>query len=87
MAIVEKKINKEYFDLVASGRKKWEFRANDFDIEEGDTFLLKEWDPKGQEYTGRTLEKKVGLVIRFKLDAFGQEDLIKEKGIQIISLE
>lgn len=87
MKTVKKKIWPEYFDLVVSGKKKFEIRLADFDITEGDTLLLEEWNPQTKEYTGRSIAKKVGYVAKFKLDAFGQEEEIKEKGIQIISLE
>lgn len=87
MQIIKKKIWPEYFDLVASGKKKFEMRLNDFEVNEGDTLILEEWDPKTKEYTGRTIAKKVGYVGKFKLDTFGQEKEILEKGVQIISLE
>ncbi len=85
--IIKKKIWPEYFDLIVSGKKKFDMRVADFNINEGDTLLLEEWDPKTKEYTGRKVKKKVGYVAKFKLDAFGQESQIKEKGIQIISME
>lgn len=87
MKTIEKKIWPEYFDDVASGRKKFEARLNDFDIKEGDTLILLEWDPETKEYTGRKIEKKVGYILRFKIDDFGQEKEIKEKGLQVLSLE
>ena len=87
MAIINKKIWPEYFNLIKSGKKKFELRLNDFNIKEGDTLILEEWDPKIKEYTGRKIEKKVGFILKFRLDDFGQKDLIEEKGMQIISLE
>ncbi len=87
MAIIEKKTWPEYFDAVASGKKRFDFRLNDFEINDGDTLVLREWNPKTGEYTGRQTEKKVVRVDKFKMDKFGQEKDIKEKGIQIISLE
>ncbi|MEK7507584.1 MAG: DUF3850 domain-containing protein [Patescibacteria group bacterium] len=88
MAIVKKKIWPEYFDAVASGKKKFELRLNDFDVREGDTLILEEWDSKTKEYTGRKIEKKVTYIGKFKMDRlFWPESEIKEKGIQIISLE
>lgn len=88
MTTIEKKIWPEYFDAVASGKKKFELRLNDFDIAEGDTLILKEWDPKMKKYTGRQVEKKVTYVAKFKIDQlFWPEEEIKEKGIQVISLE
>ena len=88
MAIIRKKIWPEYFDAVVSGKKRYELRLNDFEVKEGDTLVLEEWDPKKKEYTGRRIEKKVTYVGRFKIDRlFWPEDEIKEKGIQIIFLE
>ncbi len=90
MARIEKKLWAEYFDQVASGKKKYELRLNDFEVNEGDTLVLKEWDRDKKEYTGRMLEKSVTLVNRFKLDdlyTFWSKEEIQDKGIQIISME
>lgn len=87
MAIIKKKIWPEFFELVASGKKKFEVRLADFEVAEGDTLVLEEWDPKTSRHTGKKIEKKVGYVLCFKLDAFGQRRMIEEKGLQIISLE
>jgi len=88
MAIIKKKIWPEYFDAVASGKKKWELRLNDFEINDGDTLVLEEWNPKTKQYTGRSMEKKVTRVSKFKLDQlFWPKEEIEQKGIQIISLE
>ena len=88
MAIIKKKIWPEYFDAVASGKKKFELRLNDFEVNEGDILVLEEWDPKTESYTGRKTEKKATYVCKFKIDKlFWPEEQIKEKGIQIISLE
>lgn len=88
MRIIKKKIWPEYFEAVVSGKKKYELRLNDFEVNEGDNLVLKEWNPKTKEYTGRTIEKKVTSIQRFKLnELFWPEEQIKEKGIQIISLE
>jgi len=87
MAIIKKKIWPEYFELVSSGKKKFELRLNDFDVEEGDVLLLEEWDPKTNQYTGRKIEKKVGFVLKFNLNDFGQEEVIKEKGLVVIQLD
>ncbi|MDD5750782.1 MAG: DUF3850 domain-containing protein [Candidatus Pacebacteria bacterium] len=88
MAIIKKKIWPEYFDAVASGKKKYELRLNDFEVKEGDTLMLEEWNPKTEEYTGRKVGRKVTYVGKFKIDElFWPEEQIKDKGIQIISLE
>jgi ASC-1-like (ASCH) protein len=88
MAIIKKKTWPEYFEAVASGKKNFDLRISDFDISEGDTFILEEWNPETKSYTGRKIEKKVTYVRKFKIDElFWPEEEIKEKGIQIISLE
>ena len=73
---------------VSSGKKKFELRLDDFEIKEGDMLVLEEWNPNTKEYTGRIIEKKVTYVAKFKIDKlFWPEEQVKEKGIQIISLE
>ena len=84
---IKKKTWREDFEAIASGKKKFDLRVNDFEIQEGDMLVFQEWDPKTQEYTGREIEKKVTYVRKFKLNEFGQEEEIREKGIQVISLE
>jgi ASC-1-like (ASCH) protein len=86
MAVIRKKIPPEYYDLVAAGKKRFELRVADFEAKEGDTLLLEEWDNE-KGYTGRAIKKKVGYVLKFALDTFGQEELIKEKGLLAIQLE
>lgn len=86
--IIKKKILPEYFELMRSGKKKYELRLNDIEIREGDMLVLEEWNPEKKEYTGRTLEKRATSVEKFKLDEmFWSEDEIKKRGILIISLE
>lgn len=87
MAIIKKKTWKECFELMVSGKKKFDLRLNDFEAKEGDTIILQEFDPIKNKYTGRALEKKVGYILKFKLNDFGQEIQIKEKGLQILQLE
>ena len=88
MKTVEKKILPEYFDDVFTGRKKFELRLDDEEINAGDILVLKEWDPIQKEYTGRVMEKKVTYAKAFKIDEmFWPEAEIKEKGIRILSLE
>lgn len=84
MAEIRKKIWPKYFQLVKSGKKKFELRLADFDIKEGDTFILEEWNPKTKEYTGRTIEKKIDYILKFNLDDFGQKKEIEEKGLYVI---
>lgn len=85
---IHKKIYPEYFEAVISGKKKYELRLDDFEITEGDTLVLEEWDPIKKSYTGRKLDKKVTYVGKFKIDKlFWSEEDIKNHGLQIISLD
>lgn len=54
----------EYFNAVLSGAKNFEGRQNDRNYQVGDTLILREWDPKTEEYTGRELQR----IITYKLD-------------------
>ena len=88
MSLIKKKVWPQYFDEIVSGKKKFELRLNDFEVKEGDVLLLEEWDPNTKEYTGRKIEKKVTYVLKFKTDKlFWSEEEIKERGLQVISIE
>ena len=87
MKSVKKKVYPEYFEAIIQGKKKYEMRLADFDIEEGDTLALEEWDPKTKEYTGRALEKKVTYVGKWKLDElFWSKEEIEKYGLYMLSL-
>lgn len=86
MAVIKKKIWPEYFELVQSGKKRFEVRVADFAVQEGDTLVLEEWDPKTKAYTGRTIEKSIDYVSHFTLDKFSQRELIEEHGLYVIQL-
>ena len=74
MAIIKKKAWPELFEAVLAGKKKFDLRVADFDVEEGDTLVLEEWDPKTGEYTGRKIEKKITYFVKLDLDSFGQRE-------------
>lgn len=84
---IEKKILPEYFELVLSGKKKYDFRLADFDVKEGDTLVLKEWNKETQSFTGREIEKTVLYVGKTKGDTTWSRADIDEYGYQIISFE
>lgn len=87
MRTIKKKIWPEYFELVNSGKKKFELRVADFDIEEGDILVLQEWNPNTKEYTGRELEVTADYVLKFDLNKFGQAEEIKNKGLYVIQFK
>jgi ASC-1-like (ASCH) protein len=87
MAIITKKITPEYFELVKSGKKKFELRMADFGIKEGDLLILEEWDPIKKEHTGRKIEKYVSYILKFNLDDFEQKEEIIKRGLYVIQFE
>lgn len=90
MAVVTKKISPQYFELIYAGKKTYELRLNDFEIKEGDTLLLEEWtDDNPRIKTGRTLEKNVTYIGRFKPNeiTWATADEVNSKGLQIISFK
>lgn len=88
MAIIKKKTWPAYFEAVASGKKNYDLRLNDFEVNEGDILVLEEWDPASKAYTGRKIEKTVTYVGKFTIDQpwWSREDFL-EKGIQVMALE
>jgi len=84
MRIIKKKTWPKYFELVKSGRKKFDLRASNFRVREGGVLVLEEWDPKKKEYTGRKIRRKVKYVLKFHLNDFGQKEEVEKKGLYII---
>lgn len=87
---VEKKIWPEFFDAVEKGEKKVEIRLADFEIAGGDELVLKEWDPKRKQYTGREIVKKVKSAIKVDIQAlrkFYKLKDIEKQGVWVIELE
>lgn len=86
---IEKKTWPEYFELIKQGKKKYDLRLADFDIHVGDTLVLREWDPKTKDYTGRELKKKV--IQKGHLDpndtTWWSKKEIDKHGFHILSLE
>jgi len=87
MSKIEKKVWPEYFQKIVDGVKKYELRLADFAVKEGDTLILKEWDPKTKEYTGREISKKVTYVLKTKGVTFWSQEDIDKYGLQILAFE
>ena len=89
MAVIKKKAWPDLFEAVLQGKKRFDLRLNDFEITQGDTLVLEEYDPAKKEYTGRKIEKRVGYVMKFnpREPQFWPKEDVEKKGLQIISLE
>lgn len=82
---IEKKVWPDFFQRIADGDKTFELRLADFECKEGDTLVLREWDPGTKEYTGRALEKKVTYVIKTKDIRFWTEEEVERHGFQVMA--
>ncbi|NYZ78274.1 DUF3850 domain-containing protein [Candidatus Micrarchaeota archaeon] len=82
---IEKKCWPELFQKIVEGEKNFDVRLADFKCKRGDTLILKEWNQKTREYTGRVLRKKVTFVLRTKDLKFWSVKDIKKYGLQVIS--
>lgn len=52
-----------YFERVKDREKTFEVRKNDRDFQTGDVIILKEWDPKEKQFTGRLLGARIGYIL------------------------
>jgi hypothetical protein len=81
MALITKKISQEWFEAILAGKKDYELRLADFDIQEGDTLRLEEWtEGEGRVPTGRFLEKVVTHLRKVDLGGWVKEqpELLKD---------
>lgn len=97
MREIRKKVNREYFELILSGQKTFEYRIADFECEPGDILILEEWeydngydDTENRRPTGREIRKRVGHVAKISefdwMDRPGMQAAFDQYGAQIISL-
>ena len=85
--MIRKKIWPDSFDKVAGGDKKFELRLADFELKDGDTLILEEYDPEKRRFTGRKIEKKCKSVAKVNpMDYYGAKE-IKKHGLYVICLE
>ncbi len=87
MTEIKKKVWPEYFQLILNGKKKVELRLADFNINEGDTLILEEYDPETNTYTGRRIKKKAISIIKFNPTRMHRIGDIKRYGFYIIEME
>lgn len=87
MSEIVKKIDKTLFELIRSGKKKFEVRIeDDCHFNEGDILILKEKDESGN-FTGRSLRKKISFILRTKECPWWKKEDITKYGFTILSLE
>ena len=84
---IKKKTWPEFFELIMAGKKRFDLRVADFDIQKGDILVLEEWNPETKKYTGRKIEKKIDYVLKFGLNDFGQKQEMEKNGIYIMQFK
>lgn len=84
---IEKKVQPPYFEAILKGDKNFEVRLNDFECNEKDILVLREWDLEKKDYTGRTIEKKITYIVRTKDLPFWSKEEVEKSGYQIIGFK
>jgi hypothetical protein len=84
---IEKKTWSEFFEKVKNEEKTFDLRLADFHCQKGDILILREWDPKLKQYTGRILKKKVSFVLKTKDLKFFKKSDIEKYGFQVIGFK
>lgn len=90
MKIVTKKIDTEWLEMILSGKKKFELRLADFDIEDGDILRLEEWIGSGADRrpTGRFIDKKVTYAKKVDLKTWVKnQPELSEKGFYVLQFD
>ncbi|MBU3964949.1 DUF3850 domain-containing protein [Patescibacteria group bacterium] len=84
---IEKKTWPELFQKILDGDKTFDLRLADFECNRGDILVLREYNSKTKEYTGRVMEKKVTFVLKSKDVNFWPKEDVKKYGFQVISFK
>ena len=84
---IEKKTVPEFFQKILDGDKTFELRLADWECKPDDILVLREWDPKKKEHTGRQVEKKVTYVLKTKKIKFFPKKDIEKYGFQVITFK
>lgn len=87
MTVINKKVWQKYFEEIISGKKKLELRLADFDINEGDTLVLEEWNKDKKQYTGRKIEVVATYILKTKDQTFWPQEEVEKYGFQIIQFK
>lgn len=85
--VIRRKSWPEFFQPIKDGTKKFDIRLNESEIHEGDILVLREFRPDTQQYTGRTITKKITYISNTKEIKLWTIGEMNEKGLLILSLE
>jgi hypothetical protein len=82
-----KKCDKDMFEMILSGKKKFEVRLGDVKVDEGDILILKECEKYDGKETGRQIEKKIGFVLNTKDMPWWTEEEKNKNGFIIMGFK
>ncbi len=84
--IITKKVQKEYFEAIMDGRKRFEVRLADFKAQLGDTLVLKEQDSKNI-LTGREITCEILYHFNTKeIEKFYSKKDIDKYGLAVLAV-
>ena len=75
-----------YFERILSGKKNFEIRLADKEINEGDELVLREINAS-REYTGREIRKKVKYIVKTTDCDYWPKDDVEKFGFQVIGFD
>lgn len=75
------------FEDVRIGKKRFEVRLADFEVEIGDQIVLEEWDPVQASYTGRTFTVEIEYVLNTKDMPAWTPEKVQEYGFQVMQIK
>ncbi|MFH1505615.1 MAG: DUF3850 domain-containing protein [archaeon] len=84
---IEKKTWPDLFQKILDNEKTFDARLADWECKPGDILVLREYDPKTKEYTGRELEKEISFVLKTKDIKYWPEEDVEKYGFQIFSFK
>ena len=75
------------FDFTGLGKSGGDFSETNFTSNVGDILVLREWDPKKNNYTGRVIEKEITFVLKTKELDFWPEEEIEKHGYVVMGFK
>lgn len=82
-----KKCIPSLFEDVRTGKKRFEVRLADFEVESGDKIVLEEWNPVESVYTGRKCTIEIDYILKTKDLPVWTSEKVQEYGFQIMQIK
>ena len=87
MAEIKKKVQREYFEAIVDGKKRFEVRLADFECRPGDTLVLQEQKQDTNELTGREMDCEVLFKFNTKdMEKFHTKEELEKHGLMVLAI-